>query len=790
MMIRNKVKKAAGLVLTASMVFAMAGCGGGSDGHNIGSEGESGTTGSKEKNEGDKSADEGVSAMGRYVEEETDLADKLGSRPMDLCRRADGSLVIVSVAGFLVSKDQGRTWEEEMPDWLAGLSEEYSYIPNMYMAPDGTVAFTHSINYDDPDDYSQVLELILPDGTRVPVEMELDEDESYPKQVAVLDDGGDGVFFVSTYRSVYKVQRDGSYEKVVELDYNPQWIWVKDNMLFMDSGGWDEMELPSVYDMDAGEYIEDEVLWEFVAKNYKDRGYNGTDYADMYLLPGEDGAVYLAGKKGIHRHVIGGNMMEQIVDGNLSMLSNPSYAITDMMELEENVFLILFANSKLIRFTYDPDIPSVPENMMTVYSLREDENIRQVISLYQMEHPDVFVSYQVGMGEGDSVTREDAIKKLNTELMAGEGPDLLVMDDLPLDSYVDKGMLLDLTDYLAQYSAKEPLFDNVIEALKRGGKAYVAPATFGIPKIVAKAEGAENMTDLPHVAEVVEKLREEYPGEDIIGISGGKGILKRFAATSAPRWVTAEGVIDRDMIGEYLEQCKRILDAQLDGLDNEIKDYYDGWVVRMEELWGIPGDENDHPIYLEMMEYIGGMQQIMAGWTDSQYDYVQIASIDRTEGLENTKIMPIQGACSQVFKPQTMLGISAASGQAQEAKGFMDAFLSADVQSLYDGLPLNKKAFDIQFTPKEDYLGENGEYGSWSTSDGDGMVIEYTSYWPSDEQIASFKAELEALNTAYVPDKMLEKAVFDQGVIYMRGEQSLDEALDEIERAVAIYMAE
>ena len=185
MMIRNKVKKAAGLVLTASMVFAMAGCGGGSDRHNIGGEGESGTTGTKEKNEGGKSADEGVSAMGRYVEEETDLSEKIDSHPMDLCRRADGSIVILSTAGFLVSKDQGSTWEEETPEWLAEINEEYSYIPNMYMAPDGTVAFIHSVNNDDPEDYSQALELILPDDTRMPVEMELSEDEMYPRQVAL-----------------------------------------------------------------------------------------------------------------------------------------------------------------------------------------------------------------------------------------------------------------------------------------------------------------------------------------------------------------------------------------------------------------------------------------------------------------------------------------------------------------------------------------------------------------------------------------------------------------------------
>ena len=112
---------------------------------------------------------------------------------------------------------------------------------------------------------------------------------------------------------------------------------------------------------------------------------------------------------------------------------------------------------------------------------------------------------------------------------------------------------------------------------------------------------------------------------------------------------------------------------------------------------------------------------------------------------------------------------------------------------MYDGLPLNQKGFDIQFTPDKDILGQGGEpddYGSVYTTDGEGFGLGFTFYWPSDEMIASFKAELAALNTAYIPDQMLEKAVFDQGVSYMQDEKSLDEALNEIEKAVSIYMAE
>ncbi len=785
MTVKKCVKKITSLLLTAAMVFAMAGCGGGDIDAPAGSGNTEGSAGAGDESEGGGSGSgEGPVAMGRYVEEQTDLSEQ-GSQPMDLCMKEDGSLVVMdSSVGMLVSEDQGVTWTAETPDWFADMEAEDTYISHLYMAPDGTVAVLWGESNE--DDYNQYLELILADGTQVSVEAELTEEEAYFKQVAFRDDGA---IFASSNRGIYEVNRDGSCECLLTLNYNPQWFWVKDNLLIIDND-WEGEEMPAVYDLDAGEFVEDEVLVEFVSGNYKGRHYNGSDYGDIYLLPGEDGTVYVTGKKGIHRHVIGGNMMEQIVDGNLSLLCNPDYYIVDMMQLGKDAFLVLFAGGKLIRFTYDPDVPSVPENIVTIYSLWEDKNIRQAISRYQTNHPDVFVSYEIGMDGSDSVTRDDAIKKLNTEIMAGEGPDLLVMDELPLNSYVDKGMLADLTGHLAEYSAKEPLFDNVVEALKRDGKAYVVPATIGVPQIAAAADGMDHMTDLSDLGAVVWDLRKENPGKDIIGISGEKGILKRFAGTSEPKWVLADGTVDREIIGEYLEQCKRIFDAQMDGLDESIIEYYNSRNENMADYYGRSVDETDWEAYLDTMSYVGKEQKMITGWTKSQYTYLQMVSLDKNEGCEEAKVVPMQGQCTGVFKPETMLAVSAVSDQADLALGFLDAFLSAEVQGEYDGLPLNQDGFDIQFTPRQDILQEDGQYTSMYTTDADGNAISYICYWPSDEQVAAFKQELASVDTAYIPDLMLEEAVFKQGAGYMRGEQPLGQALDEIEKAVAIYMAE
>ncbi|MBD5524122.1 MAG: hypothetical protein HDR04_06850 [Lachnospiraceae bacterium] len=860
MVVRKSWKKIISILLAGTMVFAMTGCGGGSGGTDGGAGGVGQNVGTSDGGqENESSGENGPAAMGRYVEEETDLSEQI-TYPMDLCAREDGSLVILDKnAGTLVSKDQGVTWESEMPEWYMAMREKGTYINSMCMAPDGTVAVItadtgssapveesdgqeadvsessdeqgknadgadaqdegadeadeqgedadnkdgsetqdgeseadddeseeESSMFDDPFNWSYYLTLFLPDGTEVPVTAKLTEEEMHFEQVAFNTDNR---VFASTYRGIYEIQRDGSAEKILTLDYNPQWIWVRDNLLVIDSD-WSEADTPAVYDLEAKAFIPDEVLTEFVDSNYDDRHFNGRDYATMFLLPGEDNTVYVVGKRGIHRHVVGGNMMEQIVDGNLSQLINPNYCITDMVQLESGVFMALFSNSKVLKFTYDPNIPSVPENILTLYSLKEEDSIRQAISYYQTQHSDVFVSYQVGMGGDSSVTREDAIKKLNTEIMAGEGPDLLVMDGLPLDSYIEKGLLVDMTDYLAEYSAKEPLFDNIIDALARDGKAYAVPATVSVPKIAAASDGIENVTDLSDIAKVVEKLREEYPTKNILGVSGERGVLKRFAGVSAPKWVAADGGIDRDVIGEYLEQCKRIFDDQMDGLDEKVISYYEQRNEWTKEYSGLRMDETDWSVNMDIMSYVGSEQHMIAGWVDAAYNYMQMTSLDRVKGLEEAKVVPMKGQCGNVFEPYTMLGISAASEQTDLAYGFLDVFLSVETQSAYGELPLNQAAFDKQFTAKEEYLGENGEYGGVCTMDEEGNMINFTIYWPSDELIAALREEMSTVNTAYVPDQMLEDAVFTEGIGYMNGAQSLEQALDRIEKAVAIYMAE
>lgn len=766
-------------MLAACMMVTLAGCGGSGAA-------DRGNAADTDPGSGNNGGD-GAAAMGRYLETETDLT-KLplnGEAVRGIRRLSDGSLVILNTeSGFVVSGDEGVTWEIQTPEWMSAMQSGYGYISDMDLAPDGAAAIIYDEDSRD-DAWNPLLELILPDGTQVPVEAALIGEEKYFHLVSASEDGR---FFAATAEgSVYEIQRDGSAEKLFTPEAEPAWMQAQNGLLFLDSGlGYGTM--PVLYDAETGTCVEDTVLQEFVESTYKDRSYNRGTSQSMCLVPGEEQTVYTVGSEGIHRHVIGGNMMEQVVDGSLSMLGNPNYEINSAIRLEGDAFLVLFASGKLLRFTYDPDVSSVPENVLTVYSLREDGNLRQAIAAYQSLHPDVYVSYEIGIADGSAVTREDAIRKLNTEVMAGAGPDLLVLDDLPIRSYAEKGLLLDLTEHLAACSAQEPLFDNIIDALKIEEKAYMVPAVITLPMIAGEKEHVLHITDLSDVADLVEALREEKPGEDIIGMTGAREVLDRFAVVSASAWTDEDGRIDRQALREFLEQCGRIYRAQMDGLDGKVLKKYEERKSAVEALHA--GSKRDWWETYALFDLVFGAVSLVSSQADSVDEWIETVSIDRALGFEDYQAVERKGQCSGVFWPQTLLAVSTASGKRDAALAFLDHFLSAGTQSGYAGFPVNREAFDLLFTPQEGYVAEDGGYSYLAIVDEDGALMEYTGYWPSDAAIAAFREQVAGLRTAYVPDSVLEEVVFEQGVSYLQGQQPLEQALDEIEKKAAIYMAE
>ena len=813
-------------VLSVAALILTTGCG------NQNSRIDGGPGNSQGETQESSLGDPGI-AMGRYAEEEIDLTQELET-VSSMKKLPDGTLIITDTSsGIWESKDSGATWENANSPWLDEMFM-HAYFMDLQAAPDGTLGVIYS-SYDDegganqentgeenagsdeePDeeeieiesdklneeeegnsifDFHPVCELVKPDGTVVPVEISLSEDEMYPNRIWFSDSGR--IFVTTLGDKIYEVHEDGSSVLLLTADGRPELLQFQGNLLIAD--GYD-YTAPLLYDLEKKEIVEAEELSAFIEENYQDRNFNGGSWYDLYLFPGEEDELYLAGDKGLHRYHIGDGSVEQLIDGKLSRLGSPLYSLKGMVSLGDAAltggallggeFLSVSSSGKLIRFTYDPNMPSSPVESLSVYSLEDSYSIRTAISLYQINHPEVYVDYEIGMAEGDAVTREDALKKLNTQIMAGEGPDVLMMDGLPMDSYIEKGLLLELTDLMSDLSKEVDFYENLYQAMAKDGKIYVVPAMFYLPAVLGREKYVSRMKDLTSIADEICRIREDNPGKDIIYICNEKAIMKAFAPVAAPMWKTDKGEINEEAIGEFLTQMKRIYDAQMDGINEKsleehrwmeeysTREYGEDWVYDITQY-------SNNEVY-----FVGDYLQLSMGVTSYPYGYWSLTSVTKNKGFEDAEFVPAKGLCENIYVPATMLGINAASGKAERAKEFFREFLGKEVQTALGSYVINKEALEESFQPEEGYVGENGEYGMMAILDEDGRETDFSVFIATEEEMDVFRSWVESADTPYIADMVLEKTVFEAGERYIQEEQSLEETLETIKQQLAIYLSE
>ncbi|MBD5513220.1 MAG: extracellular solute-binding protein [Lachnospiraceae bacterium] len=758
--------------------------------------------------DGGSQADEqlsGSTAMGRYLEEAADLSESLSGYRNAIFKLEDGGVVLTDpMKNMRVSKDHGVTWESDGNTWLSEILDRGGFIDDYAVGADGTVGilYTYMESEDETDadesagpdleeeekpwwaSEKRELLIVKPDGTEMPVVFTVMDEDMCPSHIWISEQGR---VFVGTQGSdLYEILEDGSSKVFLTLEDSPQIIQFQGSRMIIDGYGYDSL---LIYDMESSEFIEDDTLDTFVNENYGDRAFNGGSWYDLYFFPGEDNILYLAGEKGVHRHVIGGSAMEQIVDANLTTFGNPTYRLLGMIALENNEFMAIFTDARLVRFIYDSTVPTVPGQTIKAYSLKENNTLRRAISIYQIENPDVYVEYEIGMEDNNGVTRDDALKKLNTEIMAGNGPDLLILDDMPVDSYIEKGMLADIAPLIDSMNGEGKLFERAVDTYRQEGKIYVVPCEISLPIMEGAPNYVSDINDLEGIADAVERLRKDHPGMDLLQICSPKGVMKQFAMVCAPAWLTESGELNREMISDFLTQTKRIYDAQMEGLSDE--------VIRQYE------EENEEHIqyYEEMLEesdwfgrgteevyYVTGEKQIMTGVLGGAYTYAEITSVQRTTGFEDNVILPMFGQCKNVFWVDTLAGISAVSTQIDRAEGLLKVLLGdEDISGM--GFPINRTAFESSLFPA-DFVSTDTAYSQLGFEYEDGSSFYWNIYWYGEQQADILKGWMQAADTPYVRNKVLEEAVYNAGTSYIQGETSLEEAVSAVEKSMAIYMAE
>lgn len=504
--------------------------------------------------------------------------------------------------------------------------------------------------------------------------------------------------------------------------------------------------------------------------------------------------LYIVTKDGLFHHILYDTQMEQIMIGSLYSIGDRTKSFINMTITEDaghNIYTILYNDGSMMKYVFDETLPTVPETELRIYGIYDDINVRQAVSAFQNKHPELYVKYEVGITGEDGVTLSDALKNLSTELVAGKGPDILLMDNIPYESYVEKGILMELNQILEQ--SGNTYFQKIIDDLKVVENLYTMPASFSIPIIGGNNNKLTEMANLSQMADLLEEEREHKTSGNIFSFISPKRILRLLSQSSQGAWMTTEGALDKEALREFLTQSKRIYEAQITGLSKEQieGEYYNpsfssevgtrtSILFNHFETYGIK-TASANAIYEDQSYFADYLN-------DNAFQFMLFLSlINDMEG--DYAMMPgqKQGSCLV----STLISINSATQRTEEASHFLSYMLSYEFQKSenFVGMPINQEAYYAkQNHPYPERPAEQRISGI-SMSDGNGFKS-LDAFWPDENEFRTLNNIVEGITGVNRCNDTIFEAVMELGPKALTGEAGVEEVVEEIDKKVQLYLAE
>ncbi len=521
----------------------------------------------------------------------------------------------------------------------------------------------------------------------------------------------------------------------------------------------------------------------------------------------DESKIFYASNEGIFSYDMDSKEDVMIVDGKLTSMVSTDASINRFLVLPDNEFLICLENysetngaqMQLLHYTFDPDMPARPDKELTVYSLTDDYAVSQMCAMFQKSHPDVYVTTEFGMSGEDAVTSSDAVRTLNTRIMAGEGPDIIFLNGLPVDSYVEKGLLLDISDLVETKKQEGNVFETIIDTFKTKSGTFAVPITFSIPAMIARQDLFDQADTVSGLAQAAEDYTADSENKgSFIDAYSVLTLIATLMPSNAESWFNEDGSLDPDELKAYLTDIKRVIDSVKSTMSDEEKEQISSITSylndeEMQSLFSYSNFSGGDPSWGAVDVAAGNVQCALGnlGGSDGlQYMY-SVSKMD-----SSIKYGPMPGNIKNVYNPGGIAGINAKTQDPESSKAFIDYILSVDVQkymSGYNGFPVSKEAFDAAMVdPNIGNPGyeEGASYGSAGMVDDSGKERTLDLYWPDEKYIADFKAGFEDLTTAAYSDEMILTTILKDCIGCVLNDDDIDEAVDQVMKDINIYLSE
>lgn len=131
------------------------------------------------------------------------------------------------------------------------------------------------------------------------------------------------------------------------------------------------------------------------------------------------------------------------------------------------------------------------QHLITLATAYGSYDIRKAVIEFNRSSQEYRIQIKDYYDQEENVDYDKIIEKLNNDIIAGNMPDiLLVNSEMPFDSYVSKGLFYDLYKLMEKDENfnKEDYFTNVLDALSVNGKLYSISPSFTVSTVAIKSK--------------------------------------------------------------------------------------------------------------------------------------------------------------------------------------------------------------------------------------------------------------------------------------------------------------
>lgn len=495
------------------------------------------------------------------------------------------------------------------------------------------------------------------------------------------------------------------------------------------------------------------------------------------------GGIYLSYLGSIFRLKQGAKEWETLFGKQLFVISDPDAYMAGISATPDGDVIAQLTSQenpdrspRLMRYRWDATLPPLQQTL-TIASLQEQSTIRQAAMALQKSHPDEIITYEPMIRQGESVAVADAIRILNTQMMSGTGPDVLVMDGLDVSRYARNGLLMDLSEWATPYIDGEQWLPGVASSLKdEQGRVYSVPVRIGMQTLWGKPEEVAKVTTFEQWVQFAKSQPPERPN---MYPKSQRAWIEQMYPSCSPAWpVDEKGRIQFDSpeFIAFLEGIQALSGGVYLSDQKEDTQYNSGsWL---------------NEAHANRRDEVAFRISSMFGFAYVKESY----SMNRERTKRNEGAIVLPGQAGAVFSPIQQVSVNARAVKPELALQLLDMLFSEQTQNIenYEGFPIRVKSVQTAFN---NYVSRVKQQGQDSNTgyiyDFYGIVDQLDMYQPGERSYTMVRNLLDQLDTpGYPPDETLLQTILQEGQPFFEGHISAQQAAQAISKRLAAYLAE